>query len=107
MYNEVITLIKEHKTVNEYGDTIITTTEREVFADVQSIGMNEFYQAQATGLKPEIKFIIADYLDYEGEQALKYTPFSGVENIYSIIRTYRNGNELELTAKRGIDDADT
>lgn len=103
MYNETITLVKESKTVDEYGDIQATTTERTIFAEVQSIGTVEFYQAEAVGMKPEIKFIIADYLDYEGEQALKYTPFAGVENLYSIIRTYRNGNQLELTAKRGVD----
>lgn len=103
MYNEIIKLIKETKSVNEYGDLAVTTTEKVVFAEVQSIGMSEFYQAQATGLRPEIKFIIADYLDYNGEQALKYTPYSGTEQKYKIIRTYRNGNELELTAKRGVD----
>lgn len=107
MYNEAIKLVKEVKTVNLYGDTVVTTTERTVFAEVQSIGTVEFYQAQAIGLRPEIKFIIADYLDYKGEQALKYTPFAGVEQMYSIIRTYRNGNQLEITAKRGIDDAST
>lgn len=103
MYNEIIKLIKETKTVDEYGDTKVTTTEKVVFAEVQSIGTNEFYQAQATGLRPEIKFVIADYLDYGGEQSLKYTPYSGIEETYSIIRTYRNELTLELTAKRGVD----
>lgn len=107
MYNEVITLIKEHKSVNQYGDTEVTTTERSIFAEVQSIGTNEFYQAQAVGMKPEIKFIIADYLDYDEEQALKYTPYSGVEQLYSIIRTYRTGNQLEITVKRGIENANS
>lgn len=103
MFNEIITLIKESKVVDEYGDMQVTVTERTVFCDVQSVGMKEFYQAQSAGLRPEIKFIIADYLDYEGEQALKYTPYAGVEQTYSIIRTYRQGNELEITAKRGVD----
>lgn len=103
MYNETITLIKEEKAVDAFGDLVITTTETEVFAEAKSIGTKEFYQAQATGLRPEIKFVIADYLDYNGEQSLKYTPFGDVERVYSIIRTYRNGTSLELTATRGVD----
>lgn len=103
MYDSVIKLVKETKTVNDLGDTVVQTTERPVFCEVVSIGMTEFYQAQATGLRPEIKFILADYLDYNGEQALKYQQFAGTEQEYSVIRTYRNGNELEITAKRGVD----
>ena len=103
MYNDIITLIKETKTVDEYGDIQITTAEREIFAEVKSIGTKEFYQAEAVGMKPEIKFIIADYLDYDGEQHLKYKPFADVEKTYNIIRTYRNGISLELTCARGVD----
>lgn len=104
MYNEVIILVKEENSRNQYGDLITVKTEREVFADLKSIGQSEFYQAAATGLKPELKFVLPDFLDYEGEKVLKYRPFSGVEEEYRIIRTYRNGNLLELTAGRGVDE---
>lgn len=103
MYNEVITLIKEHKSVDAYGDTVVTTTEKNVFAEYRSIGQSEFYQAQAVGFKPEIKFVIADYLDYDGEQSLKYRPFGGTERTYNVLRTYRTGNELEIVVNRSID----
>lgn len=103
MYNSVITLISEARTVDDYGDIVSVGTSKTVFAELKSIGQSEFYQAQAVGLKPEVKFVIADYLDYNNEKKLLYTPFNGVQEEYSVIRTYRNGNELEIICNRGID----
>jgi len=104
MYNDIIKLVKKTLTgTDEYGDPVFVLTERVVFAEAKSIGQQEFYQAQATGLKPELKFVIADYYDYQGESFLKHKDHTGVEQEYSIIRTYRNGNSLEITCKRGVD----
>ena len=103
MYDSIIKLIKETKTVNKYGNTISTSTERTIFAEVKSIRQDEFYQAQAVGLKPEIKFVIADFADYEGEKKLKYAPFGGTEEVYTILRTYRTNYKLEIVCKRGIE----
>ena len=103
MFDSVITLMKETNTVNEYGDTVQTFAEKNVFAEVKSIGQSEFYQAEAVGLKPEIKFLIADFADYQGEKQLKYTPFGGVQEIYTVLRTYRNKINLEIVCKRGIE----
>lgn len=103
MYDSIITLIAETNTVDEYGDTVTVETERTIFAEVKSIGQTEFYQAQAVGLKPEIKFLIADFADYQDEKKLKYTPFGGTEDIYTVLRTYRTKNQLEIVCKRGID----
>lgn len=103
MFDSVITLMKETNTVDEYGDTVQTFTERQVFAEVKSIGQSEFYQAEAVGLKPEIKFVIADFADYQDEKLLKYTPFGGSEQIYTVLRTYRNKINMELVCKRGIE----
>jgi hypothetical protein len=68
---------------------------REVFAKQQSIGMTEFYQAAATDYRPELKFTLTDYLDYNGETFAK---FEGT--LYRIMRTYRAGQEIELTLTR-------
>lgn len=103
MYDSIIKLIKETKTVNKYGNTISASTERTIFAEVKSIRQDEFYQAQAVGLKPEIKFVIADFADYEGEKKLKYAPFGGIEEVYTILRTYRTNYQLEIVCKRGIE----
>ena len=103
MNNEIIKLISETDTVNEYGDTVTVEPERTIFAQVKSIGQNEYYQAQAVGLKPEIKFIISDFADYQNEKKLKYTPFGGTEEVYTVLRTFRTRYNLEIVCKRGIE----
>jgi SPP1 family predicted phage head-tail adaptor len=97
MYNNVISLIAETEIVNEYGSTVKTETTSDIFCELKSIGQTEFYQAQTNGMKPEIKFVIADYLDYQGEENIA---FDGMK--YKILRTYRTGNELEITCYGGV-----
>lgn len=84
---EVATLIKR-----EYGKDDV---KREVFCGFRSIGMKEFYSASATDFHPELKLVLADYLDYNGETLADY---NGLR--YRIVRTYRKGMELELTLER-------
>ena len=79
---ELITLIE--------GDS-----RRDVLCKLRSVGHTEFYEAYASGYTPELKFVIADYLDYEGETLVKYE-----DKYYRVIRTYRIGTELELTVGR-------
>lgn len=86
--NEVITLIKRTPGTDNIA-------AREVFAGLRSIGMTEFYQANAQDIHPEGKFILADYLDYDGETLLDH---EGTR--YRVLRTYRTGQELELTVVR-------
>lgn len=97
MYNDVIKLISTTETIDDAGDIVITPSEREIFCSVKSIGQTEFYQAQALGLKPEIKFVIANAEDYEGEKTLKYN-----SKIYEVVRTYKKGEELEITCEGGV-----
>lgn len=103
MFDESIILLHDTETINEYGDQVTTTVERRIFAQVKSISQTEFYQAQAIGLRPEIKFVIADFFDYQGEQRLKYTPFGGTEQIYEVLRTFRTNVNLEIVCRRGIE----
>lgn len=104
MFDSVIKLVSESRVVDEYGDLVSEETERSVFAELKSIGQSEFYQAQALGLKPEIKFILPDYLEYKGEKKLRFQDFGEEEEKeYTVLRTFRNGNTLELVCKRGID----
>lgn len=97
MYHEAIKLIKTTQEPDETGELISTTVEREIFAKMVSIGQQEFYQAQANGLKPELKFEIADYLDYENEKKLIH---EGIE--YDILRTFRKERQLEITVYGGV-----
>lgn len=91
LLTDVITLIAQTKTVDEYGDLSVTETERDVFAERRSIGMTEFYQAQAVGLQPEITFVLSDYLDYNGERFVKYNG-----RRYNVLRTYTTEQRIEL-----------
>jgi hypothetical protein len=80
--NEIITLIG--------GDS-----PRVVFCSLRSVGHTEFYEAHAIDYHPELKFVLADYLDYNGETLVKYN-----DDLYRVLRTYRTGQELELTVTR-------
>ena len=98
MFNEVIYLLSTKINTNEVGDSIETIEKSMRFAKVKSIGQSEFYQAQAQGLKPEIKFVLADYLDYDNQEELVYNNFR-----YKILRTYRTDrNEIEITCYGGV-----
>ena len=78
--NEVLLLI------NEDGE------RREVFAKQNNIGTTEFYQAATTDYRPEVKFTLSDYYDYNGETFAEYEG-----KLFRIMRTYRAGQEIELT----------
>lgn len=82
--NEIIMLISSK------GDS-----RREVFCSLRSVGHTEFYEAYAAELRPELKFVIADYFDYELEPYVKHGA-----DLYRVIRTYRIGQELEITVGR-------
>lgn len=72
----------------------------EVYAELLSISQTEFYQAQTSDKKPEIKFMITDYLDYQGQKYLIHDDIR-----YKILRTYRKkNNELEITCYGGVRD---
>lgn len=93
--NEILTLISR-----EPGTDSIT--KRDVFCKVASIGQAEFYQSYAVDVHPEAKFILADYLDYNGEILADYNG-----KRYTILRTYRTGQELELTvAQASMEEAE-
>ena len=97
MYNDVIFLISTQKTKNKVGDLIEERIKTMRFAKVKSIGQSEFYQAQAQGMKPEIKFVLADYLDYDNQEEVVYNNF-----VYKVLRTYRSGNEIEIVCYGGV-----
>ena len=101
--NEIATLVKQARGVDDYGDPVPEDTGREVFVREKSIGQKEFYQAQAVGLQPEIRLVLADYLDYEGEQYVKYKPLGqSTEQLFRVLRTFRDGQALELVCYREV-----
>ena len=92
---EVLTLIKRTPGLDDNGDPVVTETTRDVFCGLRSIGQQEFYQANAHDFHPELKFILADYMDYNGETMVEHCG-----QRYRVMRTYRTGLELELTVER-------
>lgn len=103
MTDAVIKLIQVTKYDNdEYGNEIRTTTDKTVFCRVESVTRSEFYSAAQNNLHPSYVFILSNYRDYEGETELKYEDWTGAEKIYSVVRVYRNGDSVELTAEERI-----
>lgn len=98
--NDILILIQQTRGVDEYGDPTVTETRHTVFCRKASIGQKEFYQAHAVGLQPELKLVLADYLDYNGEQLVEYDG-----QLYRVLRTYRTGLELELVVYREVNPA--
>jgi SPP1 family predicted phage head-tail adaptor len=90
---DILTLVKR----TPRGDADEST--RTVFCGVRSIGQQEFYQASATDFHPELKLVLADYLDYNNETLVDYNG-----QRYRVLRTYRTGQELELTLERAPDE---
>lgn len=93
---DVIALVAKTITTDKYGNEVAKETERTVFCEVDSISQTEFYAAANTELNPEYKFTIF-FGDYEGEEVVV---FNGAR--YSVYRTYRTGDNLELYAERKI-----
>lgn len=99
------------------ADTVILLTERpnahgvleeaeiiprEVYCEVRSVGQSEVYQARAAGLAPEIRLVLSQAFEYQGE---KRCVFCGVR--YAILRTYvTDADSIELTLEREEGNAD-
>ena len=61
---DVLTLVAQTITTDQYGNEVATEAENTVFCEVDSITQSEFYQAANTELNPEYKFTIffGDYV---------------------------------------------
>ena len=92
---DVCKLITEAPKAHGIFETV-EETERKVYCTVKSVGQSEVYQAQAAGLNPELKLILAHYFEYKGE---KIAEFHGER--YRILRTYINeSDQIELTIQK-------
>ena len=95
---DVITLLSERdnpRGVHEDPEPI----PREGYCTVRSVGMQEFYSALTAGVQTEIKFILSQDFEYQGERRLLYHG-----QPYDVVRTYVTENDsIELTARRAVD----
>lgn len=90
---DTIQLVTQTNAGGAFGD--ITETVREVFCSVKSVTRNEFYLATAQKLNPTVVFVLSDYYDYNGETVVIYNG-----ERYTVIRTYRKDNSIELVCQR-------
>lgn len=95
---EVISLISENPEAHGvFGAT--SETSREVFAEIRSVGYNEFYAAKSAGIEPSIVFVLTDYMEYGDEKIVLFD-----NKRYRVVRTYTNGQTIELTCEVATND---
>lgn len=93
--SDVITLVKQAYTKDEYGVQVPTESRRDVFAQVDSVTASEFFEGGRNGLNPELRFTVFAF-DYEDERVVEYNG-----SRYAIYRTYlARDDDLELYAER-------
>jgi SPP1 family predicted phage head-tail adaptor len=80
----------ETETLGEVTSTYIWRT---VFANKKGVRQSEFYQASATGLKPELVFVVRSE-EYKNDERLKHN-----NKEYAIVRTYDKGETTEITVQ--------
>lgn len=91
--SDVIQLLTETYTLDEYGNELATTTTKEVFAEVKSITQSEFFKAGETGHRPAFRLDVFQG-DYANEKLCTY---KGAE--YFIYRAFLRGDTYELYAE--------
>ena len=95
--DEIIYLLQNTTEVNSKGDVINRIKEVKRYAEIQSIGLNQSYQAAAVGLKPNFTAVIWKF-EYNNEAYLKYHDIQ-----YKITRTYiRDDEKIELTCSSQV-----
>lgn len=102
MMDDVIKLISKSYLTDEYGNQIETAEERVVFCKVNSVGRTEFYNAAQADMHPSYVFTLSHYKDYQNEKELAYTDWNGETRYYTITRTYRTGDRIDITAEEII-----
>lgn len=87
--NDVIELeCVVYKDSDDIGDAVKGEAYwNKIYANKKSITQSEFYQAQAQGFKPELKFEINTF-EYEDNKKIRYKG-----RIYKILRTYEISSE--------------
>src|SRR5690554_4828446 len=71
VYNHELTLIGYEISTDEIGNEVRVPIKRHILCKIKDVGSAEFYNAQVTNLKPEIKFIIHSF-EYQGETEVEF-----------------------------------
>lgn len=92
---DVILLRTPTMTQDAYGVPHATYEEREVYAKVESVTAQEFFNGGQNGFKPEYRFIVNAW-EYSDEPEVVYKG-----SVYSVYRVYRRSlDRAELYAER-------
>lgn len=106
-YDHELTLIRQtipkdsngNPLTDGIGNPIINEVKTVILCGLKSVSRNEFYNAAAAGLKPEIVFVVHGY-EYNGERIVEFE-----DNRYRVIRTYMTDfEEVELVCEKVISD---
>lgn len=100
--DDVIKLISISFVPDEYGNQVETRTARQVFCTVNSVGRTEYYEAAQNDLHPSYVFTLANYKDYLNEREIEYTDWTGETKTFTVTRTYRTGDRLDITAEEVV-----
>lgn len=93
--SNVIYLVSETWTADQYGVMRAKQEERKVFCQVDSVTLSEWSEGGRIGLNPEYRMRMFSP-EYQGERLLKY---NGI--LYTIYRTYRGRNDtIDLYVER-------
>lgn len=90
-----ITLVSISYQLDDNGVRQRTETTKNVFANIQSVSANEFFEGGRSGLQPEYRFTMFRF-EYSDEPIVIY---NGIR--YAVYRTYRGRNDtIELYVER-------
>ena len=88
--SNVCKLIAQNYAQNDYGVMEVTESETQVFCDITSVSMSEWFEGGRNGLNPEKRVKMFLY-DYDGE---KIVDIDGTR--FTVYRTYVDRDEIEL-----------
>ena len=75
-----------------------TKTERMVYCRLRSVSSADYWRARSVGLAPETVFVLSDFNEYRGEKLIRYGEGEDAK-LYEVMRTYVNGQEIEITVQ--------
>lgn len=90
-FDDVIELLQVEITSDKELNQIKKHKSAEVFCKVDSVSRGEIYNAAITGLRPTYTITMNEF-EYSGESEIKYNG-----QLYSVLRTYKKDDYVELT----------
>lgn len=90
-YSEIIYLLTESIGEDTIGNQVPSlTSSKKIYAKVQSVRTNEYYNAAEIGLTPSVEFVIKK-LNYNGEEEIEWN-----NKRYSVIRVVEPKNKFDI-----------